>query len=514
MSLNLGSLVAHSAGRHPDRTALIHDDERWTYEELGRLVRQFAGELLAGGLAPGEKVAVMAPNGFAFIVAYFGTLHAGGVVVSLNTLQAADEVTYQLQDSGAKVFVLHADCLEAGLTAFDRVVSCEKLYVAGRAAGTETPAGAESFDDAMAQSAPADLAQTNPDGTAVILYTSGTTGRPKGAELTHFNLFYNAQFMSERAFSIWPEQINILGPGQVGIAALPLYHSFGQTAIQNGLLFGGGTVTFLSRFTAGRAVQVIARDGVTFFAGVPTMYFAILHDPGARRDALSGLRYCVSGGAPLPTEVKRNFEERFGVRIQEAYGLSETSPFATMQRPDETAKCGTIGKPIVGVDVRIVDDDDQELRLGERGEIVIRGHNVMKGYHNKPEATAEALRGGWLHTGDIGHVDADGDIFIVDRKKDMILRGGYNVFPREVEEVLYAHPAVAEAAVIGIPDDRLGEAVKAIVVLRPMGQATAEELIQHCKEHVAAYKYPRVVEIRDALPQGPTGKILKRALRA
>jgi long-chain acyl-CoA synthetase len=243
------------------------------------------------------------------------------------------------------------------------------------------------------------------------------------------------------------------------------------------------------------------------------MYIAILHEPSADQADFSSLKYCVSGGAPMPVEVKKQFAERFGIRLQEGYGLTETSPLATIQSPRDTAKAGTIGKPIAGVEIKIFDENDREVPQGERGELVIRGHNIMKGYLNRPEATAEALRGGWFHSGDIGFIDEDGDIHIVDRKKDMILRGGFNVYPREIEEVLYQHPAIAEAAVIGIPDDRLGEEVKAVVALKPGTQATVEEITAHCKEHVAAYKYPRVVEIRPELPKGPTGKLLKRALR-
>jgi long-chain acyl-CoA synthetase len=272
-------------------------------------------------------------------------------------------------------------------------------------------------------------------------------------------------------------------------------------------------VSYLLRFCPATAARMCARDRVTFFAGVPTMYIALLNEPAVTSDQLVTLTRCVSGGAALPVEVKEAFFKRFGLRIQEGYGLTETSPLACIQPSNETAKAGTIGKPVLGVDMKIFDDQDREVPQGERGEIVIRGHNIMKGYFKRPEATAEAMRNGWFHSGDIGYVDPEGDFFIVDRKKDLIIRGGYNVYPREVEEALYSHPAVAEAAVIGVPDARLGEEVKAIVALRPGSSTTAEEIIRHCKGLVAAYKYPRVVKILDSLPKGPTGKILKRALR-
>ena len=513
MSLNLGTLLAESVVRYPDQTALFFHSQRYSYEQLDAAARQFARVLLDARIGPGDKVALMLPNGPPFTIAYFGALYAGAVVVTLNTLLAADEVAYQLADSEAEALVLHADCSAAGLDGFRRSNACRNLYWVAGSDTSDAPEQAKPFESTLERCSRADIAQTMPDDTAVILYTSGTTGHPKGAELTHFNLFYNAQYISERAFSIWPEKINVLGPGHVGLAALPLYHIFGQTNIQNGLLFGGGAVSYLSRFTPVDAVRAIARDRVTFFAGVPTMYFAILHDPECQEADLSCVQFCVCGGAPIPVEVKRRFEEQFKLRIQEGYGLTETSPLATVQRPDETDKCGTIGKPIPGVELRVFDDQDRELPQGERGEIVIRGHNVMKGYYNKPQATAEAMRGGWFHSGDIGYIDAEGDVFIVDRKKDMILRGGYNVYPREVEEVLYTHPAVREAAVIGVPHEKFGEEVKAVLSLKPGWNASADEIISHCRKHVAAYKYPRIVEIRDDLPKGSTGKILKRALR-
>ncbi|MCZ6671702.1 MAG: long-chain fatty acid--CoA ligase [Verrucomicrobia bacterium] len=513
MSLNLGGLLANSTRQYGSETALIYDSERYTYDELDGYVRKFAAELIDAGVQPGDNAAIMIPNCPPFSIAYFGILYAGGTVVTMNTLQSADEVVYQLTDSQAKVFILHADCKEAGLEAYGRCDSCSVLYFVTDSDADQVPANAKHFAEVLERSDHADLCQTMPDDTAVVLYTSGTTGHPKGAELTHYNLYHNAQYIAERSFSIWPKEINVVQPGFVGLAGLPLYHIFGQTNIQNAMLLGGGTASYLKRFTPGEAVRAIERDKVAYFPGVPTMYFAILHDEECKDADLSSLRFCVSGGAPMPVEVKGRFEEKFGVRIQEGYGLTETSPIAVIQRPDETTKCGTPGKPIAGVDLKILDENDQEVPQGERGEIVMRGPNIMKGYYKNPEATAEAMRGGWFHSGDIGYIDEEGDVFIVDRKKDMILRGGYNVYPREVEEVLYTHPAVMEAAVIGIPDERYGEEIKAVISLKPEQQATSEEIIAYCKKHLAAYKYPRHLEIRDALPKGPTGKLLKRVLR-
>jgi long-chain acyl-CoA synthetase len=512
MSLNLASVLRNSAARYPTLTAAIDGGLRLTYAELDEGARRFAGELLAAGVQPGDRVAVMVPNVTGFTIAYFGVLYAGCVVVPLNTLLVANEVAFQLEDSEARALVVHAQTAAIGLEAAERAPGCRHVYTLGLAAASH-PAKARRFEDVVQSGPAADLAQTAGDDTAVILYTSGTTGKPKGAELTHFGLYYNAQILAERIFSRWPDKIVVLRPGDVALAALPLYHAFGQTNIQNAMLYSGATISYLLRFCPADAAAAIARDRVTFFAGVPTMYIALLNDPQVADEQLATLRHCVSGGAALPIEVKQQFTQRFGLAVQEGYGLTETSPLACMQSIDETAKAGTIGKAAFGVEMKIFDEQDREVPRGERGEIVIRGHNIMKGYFKRPEATAEAMRNGWFHSGDIGFVDEDGDFIIVDRKKDLIIRGGYNVYPREVEEALYAHPAVAEAAVIGVPDARLGEEVKAIIAFRPGMSATVEQIVQHCKTLVAAYKYPRIVTILDTLPKGPTGKILKRALR-
>ncbi len=512
MSLNLASILRNSAARYPNLTATIDGAVRSTYRELDEAARRFAGELLAAGVQPGDRVAVMVPNVPGFTIAYFGVLYAGCVVVPLNTLLVANEVAFQLEDSEARALVVHAQTAAVAIEAAQRVAVCRHIYTVGCDAAAH-PVGAKRLEEVIHSGRAADLAQTAADDTAVVLYTSGTTGKPKGAELTHFGLYYNAQLVAERVFSRWPDAIAVLRPGDVGLAALPLYHAFGQTNIQNALLYSGGTISYLLRFCAADAAVAIARDRVTFFAGVPTMYIALLTDPAVSDGQLATLRYCVSGGAALPIEVKQQFTQRFGLAVQEGYGLTETSPLACMQSIDEAAKAGTIGKAAFGVEMKIVDDQDREVPRGERGEIVIRGHNIMKGYFKRPEATTEAMRNGWFHSGDIGFVDEDGDFIIVDRKKDLIIRGGYNVYPREVEEALYAHPAVAEAAVIGVHDARLGEEVTAFVAFMPGVSATVDQIIQHCKTLVAAYKYPRVVTILDTLPKGPTGKILKRALR-
>jgi long-chain acyl-CoA synthetase len=340
--------------------------------------------------------------------------------------------------------------------------------------------------------------------TAVILYTSGTTGKPKGAELTHSNLFVNCAVVAPRLVSLQPDDI--------ALGVLPLFHSFGQTCIQNASIAAGGTFTLLPRFTPEDAFATMQHHGVTVFAGVPTMYFALLHHADAP-SALPGLRICMSGGAAMPVEVMKAFEAKFGVDVLEGYGLSETSPIASFNTPDRERTPGSIGYPVWGVEMAILDEKDQPLPDGERGEICIRGHNVMKGYLGREEATRETMRGGWFHSGDIGIRDANGSYRIVDRVKDMIIRGGFNVYPREVEEVLYEHEAIVEAAVIGVPHESHGEEVKAVVALKVGSAANADEIIAFCKERLAAYKYPRVVDFIETLPKGPSGKILKRELR-
>ena len=350
--------------------------------------------------------------------------------------------------------------------------------------------------------------QTNGDDTAVILYTSGTTGQPKGAELSHTNMVMNAR-LADNLFDALEHDVHLV--------TLPLFHSFGQSVQMNGGFYAGATITLMARFDPDVALATMERDNVTFFAGVPTMYWALLNHPGAEKYDLAkiadNLNMSVSGGSAMPVEVMRAFEEKFKVKILEGYGLSETSPIASFNRVDRVSKPGSVGLPVWGVEIRVVDADGNDVAQGELGEIVIRGHNVMKGYYQKPEATAEAFRHGWFHTGDIGNFDEDGYLYIVDRVKDMIIRGGFNVYPREVEEVLMSHPEISLAAVVGIPDERQGEEVKAFVVLREGAATTSEEIIAWSKENMAGYKYPRLVEFRDTLPMNATGKILKRELR-
>ena len=493
MHANLGTILVGSAERRPEHTALRLDARVLCFADLDRAARGVAASLQRRGLEPGDRVALLVPNVPEFTIAYFGILYAGCTVVPLNVLLSAPEVTYHLQDSGAKLLFAHP--------LFEQPAS-EGAAEAGIPVLAASPDGIAALADAEPLVSPHLTLATD---TAVILYTSGTTGKPKGAELTHANLLINCAMVLPKLVPITDDD--------VALASLPLFHSFGQTCIQNAFIAAGATYTLLPRFGPQEAADVMSRDSVTFFAGVPTMYFALLHHEGLDPSSL-GLRYCMAGGAPLPVEVMKAFEARFGVEILEGYGLSETSPVASFNMLSKPRKPGSIGYPVWGVEMCILDADDVPLPDGERGEICIRGHNVMKGYLGRPEATAEALRGGWFHSGDIGIRDEDGSYRIVDRKKDMILRGGFNVYPREVEEVLYEHPDILEAAVIGVEHESHGEEVKAVVVTRPESGLTGDELVDWTKQRLAAYKYPRIVEYLDELPKTGTGKIDRQTLKA
>jgi long-chain acyl-CoA synthetase len=490
--MNLATILTDSAEREPDNTALKLDDFEVSYAQLDDASARVAAVLASKGLSPGDRVGIMLPNVPYFASCYYGVLRAGGVVVPMNVLLKRREVAFYLNDPGAKLlFAWEGFAQDAEAGAQDAGAECVLV----------TPG---QFEQLLATVEPArEVFDAQDSDTAVILYTSGTTGTPKGAELTHANLKRNCE-IARGLFD--------LGSGAVTLGALPLFHSFGQSCAMNATVRGGGILTLLPRFDPVKALEIIQRDRVTVFEGVPTMYGAILHVADRESYDTSTLEICASGGAAMPVELMRGFERAFNCKVLEGYGLSETSPIASFNHPDRERKPGSIGTPIDGVEMKLVDDDDNDVAPGEPGEIAIRGHNVMKGYWNKPEATAEAIRNGWFHTGDIAKVDEDGYYFIVDRKKDMIIRGGYNIYPREIEEVLYEHPAVREAAVLAVPHAELGEEVGAAVALKDGADATAEELRDYVKGQVAAYKYPRQVWFVDELPKGPTGKILKREI--
>jgi long-chain acyl-CoA synthetase len=491
-----GNLVA-SKERHPERVALQCDDLRFTFAEFDAAAARVATLLDKAGIEPGDRVGVMLPNTPAFAIAFYGIMFRGAVAVPMHPLLKAREVAYYLSNSGAKALFATPPSAEQAVSGAD-----------------ETGVQCWIVDDAELAKLTADLpeqgapVERNDDDTAVILHTSGTTGKPKGAMLTHGGLGGNAEVCVRTLVEI--------GADDVVMGCLPLFHVFGLTFGLNSAVLAGAMLTLIPRFDPGKVLEVIERDGVTVFAGVPTMYSALLSVASdAAPEATRSLRTCVSGGAALPVQVLSDFENAFGCVILEGYGLSETSPAASFNHPHRPRKVGSIGTPIEGVEMRVVDHKGAEVPQGEAGEIQIRGHNVMKGYWNLPEATKEAITpDGWLNTGDVGRVDNDGYFYIVDRTKDMIIRGGYNVYPREIEEVLYEHPAVAEAAVIGIPHDTLGEEVGAAVALKNGESADPHELREYVKARVAAYKYPRQIWLVDELPKGPTGKVQKRDITA
>ena len=491
---NLAELLTDTVAAAPNNVAVKLDSVELSYAELDQASARVAGLVGAKGMRPGDRVGVMLPNVPHFAIVYYGILRAGGVVVPMNVLLKEREVAYYLSDSGSRLLFAWHQFADAAHAGSDRAHADCLLVEPG------------NFEALLVRSERVEVVVERSVGdTAVILYTSGTTGTPKGAELTHDNLRRNVE-ISAGLFGIDGDTVTL--------GALPLFHSFGQTCGLNATIRAGGCLTLIPRFDAGRALEIIQRDRVAVFEGVPTMYAALLGHPQLADFDTSTLRVCVSGGAAMPVEVMRNFEQTLGCTILEGYGLSETSPVASFNHPERERKPGSIGTPIDGVEMKVVDEDGRELPMGDVGEIAIRGHNVMKGYWRRPDATAEAVRGGWFHTGDLGRIDEDGYFFIVDRKKDLVIRGGYNVYPREVEEVLYEHPAIREAAVIGVPHPELGEEVAAAVALVAGVGVEEREIVDFVKGQVAAYKYPRLVWFVDELPKGPTGKILRREVRA
>jgi long-chain acyl-CoA synthetase len=515
--LNLSALLEDSARKHPDRDAVVLGDLRMTYAQIDGLANQVANLLVARGLQPGDKVALSCPNLPYFPIVYYGILKAGAVVVPLNVLLKGREIAYHLADSDAKAYFCFEGTPELPMAAeghagFQDTDGCEHFFVITAQLGARSPIdGVETLVDGISGHPQAfSSVQTTETDTAVILYTSGTTGQPKGAELTHTNLVLNA-LESNRMLGVDPT-------GETHLLTLPLFHSFGSTVQMNAGFASGSTLVLVPRFDPHAVVGLLQKETISFFAGVPTMFWGLLGalegDVDVDRIA-ANMTIAVSGGASLPVEIIREFKSRFHIDIFEGYGLSETSPVATFNQKDRPPKPGSIGYPIWGVEVKLVDADWNEVGVGDPdavGEIAIRGHNVMKGYYNRPDATAAVMNDGWFRTGDLARRDEDGYYYIVDRAKDMIIRGGFNVYPREVEEVLLTHPAVSLVAVVGMPHESHGEEVKAYVIKAPGATVTEDELVAWARENMASYKYPRVVEFRDSLPMTATGKILKREL--
>jgi long-chain acyl-CoA synthetase len=513
--MNLAVGLRDSARRYPDREAVVMPPVRLSYAQLDAMSNQVANGLVAAGVKKGDKVALCCPNVPYFPIVYYGILKMGAAVVPLNVLLKRREFAYHLSDSDAVAMLCFEGTPELPLAkaaheAVQEVPTCKNLWILpGQMGGASPIPGVKTLMDLMAGQSPRfDTVQMDANDTAVILYTSGTTGKSKGAELTHSNMI-----MNPLAFRTCIE----MRPDDRVLCVLPMFHSYGQSTQLNAGIMAGATLVLLPRFSAEATLKLMQDENITLFSGVPTMYWDILNFPDAHKFDLAkiekNLRMCGSGGAAIPVEVMKGFEERFNAIILEGYGLSETSPVACSNRPDAVRKPGSIGLPIWGVEMRCVDENMKDVKPGEPGEVVIRGHNIMKGYYKRPEATAEAFAGGWFHSGDVAKVDEDGYFYIVDRTKDMIIRGGFNVYPREIEEVLVMHPDISLAAVIGIPDEEYGEEVVAYIIPKAGKIVESRAIVAWAKENMAAYKYPRHVEIVAEFPLGPSGKILKRELR-
>jgi long-chain acyl-CoA synthetase len=503
-------LLADGAASYPDLPAVRFVGHQLTYSQLWNQAQKAAAAFAEAGVQPGDRIALMLPNCPQYVVAYFGALRAGAIVVQVNPLYTSRELQYILSNAGAEYIVV-ADALYSVVQATLSGTTNLRVFVARLRGDAALGPEARGFEDALAtaQGSPPDLV-VDPHSVAVLQYTGGTTGVSKGAMLTHLNLVANVTQI--QAFN---PHAPPAGEGRV-LTVLPLFHVYAMTVCMNYGLSQGWELILLPRFELSDVMESIRTTHPTHFPGVPTMYVAVNNYPNAEAFGLDSIRYCNSGAAPMPVEVMQTFERRFGTLILEGYGLSEASPVTHGHAVGGVRKPGTVGMPIPATDAEIVDvlDGTTVLPAGEAGEIRIRGPQVMAGYWEKPEETSVALRDGWLYTGDIGRMDEDGYFTIVDRKNDMIIASGYNVYPRDVEEVLYEHPAIQECCVAGVPSAYRGETVKAYVVLKPNATLTAEDLTAYCQKNLAAFKVPKIIEFRDSLPKSAVGKILRRTLVA
>lgn len=493
-TLSVAAILAESAVRWADSTAVITDDERVSYAQLWSRSRQVGGALRERGIREGDRVAMMIPNVVDFPTVYYGVLALGAIVVPVHPLLRAPEVEHVLRSSGATLLV--TDATTEGEARAAAVAADIPVLVTGEEldaiAGTATPV--DSY------------APMHPLAPAAMLFTSGTSGRSKGAVLSHLNLVEQTHIALIDSFDVRPED--------VVCAALPLSHVFGQSNAMNTAFRRGAALLLIRRFRGDSTLEQMVAQRATIFAGVPTMLIALL-DAARATTARPPLRYVISGGSSLPEAVLESFSREFAAPIHEGYGLSETSPTALVNHVGRPARAGTVGTPVWGVDVRIAAPDGDTIEFlddDQVGEIVIRGHSLFLGYHNDEPATRAAIVDGWFRTGDLGRRDADGRITIVDRTKDMILRGGYNIYPREIEEVLARMPGVQSVAVFGVPDERNGQEVAAAVVPQPGSDLDEATVLDYARERIAAHKYPRRVVLLDSLPLGPSGKVLKREL--
>ena len=496
--MNLATLLKSTAGRTPNHPAIRFQEQSITYAELSQRVDSLAAGLGASGLKPGDVCVLMMPNSINWVTAYYALAKLGSVILPINFLYRTSELQHIFRDSGARAFIGQAAYLEEARKAMKGLPEIDIRVADGTPAAGFTSLAALFVDHAAVLTYAA-----QDDEPLALIYTSGTTGLPKGAILTHRNLVSNALTVGDMRHT---------EPGDVVLGVLPFFHIYGQTSILNASIYLGLTVRLWVHFEAQEVFSAIEEERNSILIAVPTVLNRLAEMASVKPPKRSSLRFCVSGGASLPVEVLKRFESLFHTTIYEGYGLTECSPVCVENPYGRPTRPGSIGVPIPGFEARVVDEMDRDVGRGEVGELIVRGPGVMKGYLHQPEATEEILRGGWLHTGDLAKQDQEGYIYIVDRKKEMVIRGGYNVYPREVEEILYTHPAVSEAAVLGVPHPDLGEEVAALLVLRPGAEATAEEIRAFVKAKVAPYKYPRLVKFVEQLPKTATGKILKRAI--
>ncbi len=498
--MNIASFLTNTTARVPDQPAIRFKGKTITFREMNSKVDAMAHGLSKMGLKPGDACVLMTPDSPNWPIVYYALAKIGAVVVPVNPIYKKRELEHSFKDSGAKAFVGHTDYLAEAGAVLDGIPAI-KIRVAE---GKNPPKGFTPLNDLFLDDAGEyPVYQTQPDDPWIVMYTSGTTGLPKGAVLTHFNLMKDAEVIAA---------VRYTEPHDVVLSVLPLFHCYGQTHSLNISIYQGLTILMFDKFNVEEVFTAIEEEKSTLLYAVPTMVNRLVELAAVRPPKRSGLRFCISGGASLPVEILHRFESLFHATIYESYGLTECSPTCVENPFGRPPRPGSIGLPIPPFKTRLVDENDQDVPRGDVGELLVSGPGVMKEYLHQPEATATTMKGGWLHTGDLARMDEDGYIYIVDRKKDLIIRGGYNVYPREIEEVLYTIEDVLEAAVIGVPHKDLGEEVAAAVVLRKGSTMTSEDVKQYIKDRVAAYKYPRVVNIMKELPKTSTGKILKRGI--
>ncbi|MGO3089240.1 MAG: long-chain-fatty-acid--CoA ligase [Galactobacter sp.] len=505
--INVASVLYESSRRHPERTAVSMGPQAVTYSDLWDQTRTYAGALKAKGIGEGSKVAVLMPNVPDFARVYYAILALGATVVPVHALLKRHEIEYILTDVGADLMVIAAPLLGEGAPG-SAAAGVEVLTVLA-----PEELGTTRLEDLAKDATPVEgLLYRHPEDIAAILYTSGTTGKPKGAKLSHFALL-------EQTSTLLAGQVFDLTYEDKMLGALPMFHIFGQTAVLNVGIRAGAEIVMVPKFNPADAWNALLDDGITIMAGVPTMYVGLIAAAKDREGTPPKLKYGISGGAALPVSILERFEQvSGGAKIHEGYGLTETSPVVSFNHVGRPTRPGTIGQPIWGIEAEIADATDptaiQLLPHGELGEIVVRGHCLFSGYLNRDDATAEAVVDGWFRTGDLGTKDDDDYITIVDRKKDMVLRNGYNVYPREVEEAILTHPEITNVAVFGVPDEKHGQEVAAAVTLAAESTLTEQDIVDYASERLAAYKFPRQVHLVKEFPLGPSGKILKRELVA